>query len=174
MIVDVRFVAPVVRLLDVASAEVVACGVYKAVRPMRGLAVLFEWRLAGRLSRLAKESFLVGDGGEVLALPARPRLPFDKCIVVGLGPRRAFDEPGCRKALARIVDALAGLHAKKALVEIPGRGDDAITPEQAADVLFDATTSDALIVVERPDAQKKIEARLQEKRQKHARLEARS
>jgi hypothetical protein len=63
---------------------------------------------------------------------------------------------------------------KKALVEIPGRGDDAITAEQAADVLFDATASDALVVVERPDAQKKIEARLQEKRQKHARLEARS
>jgi hypothetical protein len=174
MIVDVRFVAPDLRRLDEASAEVVACGIYKDERPLRGLAGLIDWRLAGRLARLAKESFLVGEGGELLALPVRPRLPFDKCIVVGLGARRSFDETGSRKALARVLDALAGLHVKKALVEIPGRGDDAITPEQAADVLFDATASDAIVIVERPDAQKKIEARLQEKRQKHARLEARS
>lgn len=174
MIADVRFVAPDLRRLDEVSAEVVACGIYSDERPLRGLAGLLDWRLAGRLSRLAKESFLVGSSGEVLALPARPRLPFDKCIVVGLGPRRSFDESGCRKALARILDALAGLSVKKALVEVPGRGDDAITAEQAADVLFDATASDALVVVERLDAQKKIEARLQEKRQKHARLEARS
>ena len=174
MIVDVRFVAPDLRRLDEASAEVVACGIYEDERPLRGLAGLLDWRLAGRLSRLAKESFLVGARDEALALPARPRLPFDKVIVVGLGPRKSFDEAGCKKALARILDAFAGLHVKKALVEIPGRGDDAITPEQAADALFEATASDALVVVDRPDAQKKIEARLQEKRQKHARLEARS
>jgi hypothetical protein len=174
MIIDVRFVAPDLRRLDEASAEIVACGIYKDERPLGGLAGLLDWRLAGRISRLAKESFLVGDGGELLALPARPRLPFDKALVVGLGMRRSFDQAGSKKALARILDALAGLHVKKALVEIPGRGDDAITPEQAADVLFDASTNDAILVVERVDAQKKIEARLQEKRQKHARLEARS
>jgi hypothetical protein len=174
MIVDVRFVAPDLRRLDEASAEVVACGVYSDTRPLRGVAGLLDWRLSGRLSRLAKESFLVGEGGEALALPARPRLPFDKVLVVGLGPRGPFDVAGCRKALARVLDALSGLNVKKALVEIPGRGDDAITPEQAADVLFEATAHDALVVIERLDAQKRIEARLQEKRQKHARLEARS
>lgn len=174
MIVDVRFVAPDLRRLDEVSAEVIACGVYKDERPLRGLAGLVDWRLAGRLARLAKDAFLVGDRDEVLALPARPRLPFDKCLVVGLGARRSFDEAACRKAFARILDALTGLHVKKAVVEIPGRGDDAISPEQAADVLFDAVASEALILVDRIDAQKKIEARLQEKRQKHARLEARS
>jgi hypothetical protein len=172
MIADVRFVAPDLRRLDEASAEVVACGIYKDERPMRGLAGLLDWRLAGRLSRLAKEAFLVGDGGEVLALPARPRLPFDKCIVVGLGPRRSFDESGCRKALARVLDALTGLSVKKALVEVPGRGDDAITPEQAADVRFDATASDSLIVVGRTDAQKGLEAGLLASRQRTAGLGA--
>lgn len=172
--IDVRFVAPDLRRLDEASAEIVACGIYKDERPLRGLAGLLDWRLAGRLSRLAKESFLLGDGGEVLALPVRPRLPFDKALVVGLGPRASFNEATCRKALARILDALSGLHVKKAVVELPGRGDDALTPEQAADVLFDAVTNDALVIVDRPDAQKKIEARIQEKRQRHARLEARS
>lgn len=166
---DLRFVAPDLRRLDEASAEVVACGVFEDERPLRGLAGLLDWRLAGRLSRLAKETFLRGDAGEVLALPVRPRLPFDKALVVGLGPRASFGDAVCKKALARIFDALAGLHVKKAMVELPGRGADAITAERAAEILFDVLGGDerdALVLVEPPEAQKKIEKQLQDKRQR--------
>ncbi len=166
---DLRFVAPDLRRLDEASAEVVACAVFKDERPLRGLAGLLDWRLAGRLSRLAKETFLQGDTGEVLALPVRPRLPFDKALVVGLGPRASFGDATCKKALERIFDALSGLHVKKALVELPGRGSDAITVERAAEVLFEVLGDDereALVLVEGPEAQKKIERQLQDQRQR--------
>lgn len=165
---ELRFVAPDLRRLDEMGAEIVACAVFRDERPFGGLAGLLDWRLAGRLSRLAKQAFLVGEAGEVLAVPVRPRLPFDKVLVVGLGPRASFGEAIFEKALRRLFDTLSGLHVKKAIVELPGRGQDAIAPERAADVLFDVLDEerDALVLVEDVDAQKKVEKQLHERRQR--------
>lgn len=165
--VDLRFVAPDLRRLDEVGSEVVVCGVWKDARPLTGLACLLDWRLAGRLSRLARKSFLVGDVGEVLVLPARPRLPFDKLLACGLGPRASFDEATFRTVLARILDALTGLSVKKAVIELPGRGDSAVDPEQAAAILLDLIGDDerdALCFVEDPESQRRIEKHAQERR----------
>src|SRR5262249_732244 len=76
---DVDFVAPDLRRLEAATqAELVACAIWEDERPMTGLAGLLDWRLAGRLSRLARDGFLAGTLGEVLFVPGRPRLPFEK------------------------------------------------------------------------------------------------
>src|SRR5215510_10836977 len=114
---DLRFVARDLRRLDEMSAEVALCGIYRDERPLSGLAGLLDWRLAGRLSRLAKQGFLLGEVGELLAVPVRPRLPFDKILVAGLGPRGAFGDSTFRKVLERTIGALAGLHVKKAILE---------------------------------------------------------
>lgn len=164
--VDLRFVAPDLRRLDEAGAEVVVCSVWKDERPFTGLACLLDWRLAGRLSRLAKVGFLVGDLGEVLVVPARPRLPFDKLLACGLGPRASFDEATFRTVLERILDALNGLSVKKAVIELPGRGDSGVDPEQAASILLDVLRDDerdALCFVEEVDAQRRIEKHAQER-----------
>lgn len=166
--VELRFVAPDLRRLDEASAEIIVCSVFRDERPLRGLAGLLDWRLAGRLSRLARESFLKGETGETLALPVRPRLPFDKAIVVGLGPLASFNDGVCEKAIGRLFDALAGLRAKKAIVELPGRGADAIRAERAAEIFVDVLGEEErepIVLVELPDAQKAIEKQLQERRQ---------
>jgi hypothetical protein len=164
--VDLRFVAPDLRRLDEVSSEVVVCGIWRDKRPLTGLANLLDWRLAGRLSRLAKKGFLVGDVGEVLALPARPRLPFDKLLVCGLGPRASFGEPTFRTVLARALDALTGLSVKKAVIELPGRGDGGLDAEQAAEILLDLIGDDerdALCFVEEPEGQRRIEKHAQER-----------
>lgn len=164
--VDLRFVAPDLRRLDEAASEVVVCGVWKDGRPLTGLACLLDWRLAGRLSRLAKQGFLSGDLGEVLVLPARPRLPFDKLLACGLGPRARFDEATFRTVLERILDTLTGLSVKKAVIELPGRGDGGVDPEQAAAILLDVLGDeerDALCFVEEPEAQRRIEKHAQER-----------
>ncbi len=164
---DLRFVPRALRSLDEVSAEVVACGIYRDERPLAGLAGLLDWRLAGRLSRLAKRGFLVGEVGELLAVPVRPRLPFDKLLVAGLGPRSAFGDATFRKVLERTLDGLEGLHVKKAVVELPGRGDDAISAERAAEILLDLIGDDerdALTFVEDPAEQQRIEKRAQERR----------
>ena len=74
---ELRFVAPDLRRLEQVGGEVVACGAYRDERPFSGLAGLLDWRLAGRLSRLAKKDFLRGDAGEAALLPAGPRPPHE-------------------------------------------------------------------------------------------------
>ena len=164
--IDLRFVAPDLRRLDEVSAEVVVCGIWRDARPLTGLASLLDWRLAGRLSRLARQGFLVGDVGEVLVLPTRPRLPFDKVLVCGLGPRAAFGEATFRTVLARALDALAGLSVKKAVVELPGRGDSNLDAERAASIVLDLIGDDerdALCFVEELEGQQLLEKHAQER-----------
>lgn len=164
---ELRFIPPALRHLDEVSAEVVACGIYRDERPLAGLAGLLDWRMAGRLSRLAKQGFLVGDVGELLAVPVRPRLPFDKLLVAGLGPRSSFGDATFRKVLERTMDALSGLNVKKAVVELPGRGDEAIDATRAADILFDvvgAEHGDGITFVEEPPGQQKMEKHAHERR----------
>lgn len=164
--IDLRFVAPDLRRLDEVGSEVVACGVWRDERPLSALASLLDWRLSGRLSKLAKQGFLLGEVGEVLVVPVRPRLPFDKVLVAGLGPRASFSDATFTKVLERILDVLAGLSVKKAVIELPGRGDDGIVPERAAEILLDIVgeeARDGLCFVEDPDAQRRIEKHAQER-----------
>ncbi len=172
---DLRFVARDLRRLDEVSAEVIACGIYRDARPLAGLAGLLDWRLTGRLSKLAKQGFLVGDVGELLAVPVRPRLPFDKILVAGLGVRSSFGDATFKRVLERMVTALSDLNVKKAVLELPGRGDGAIEPERAAEILLDLIGDDerdALTFVEEPNGQLRIERHAQERRRTALRAES--
>jgi hypothetical protein len=161
--VELRFVLPNLHALDEHPAEVIACAVWSDERPMRGLAGLLDWRLAGRVSRLAKEKFVKGDVGEVLCMQGKPRLPFDKVLLVGAGPRAAFDEAAYEKVIVALLRALEGLNVKRAVVELPGRAGDKIAPERAAELVLDATRDseahDAWFLVETAEAQARIVSR---------------
>lgn len=173
--IELRFVPPDLRRLDDASSEVVVCGIWKDQRPLTGLASLLDWRLAGRLSRLARKGFLTGDVGEVLAVPVRPRLPFDKLLACGLGPRAAFDDAAFRTVLARILDAITGLSVKKAVIELPGRGHGGLEAERAAEILLDLLGDDdreALCFVEDADGQRRIEKHAQDRHRTALRAQA--
>ncbi len=164
---DFRFVAPDLRELDLASPELLACCIWSDVRPVRGTAGLLDFRLAGRLSHLSRDSFVGGAAGEVLIVPGRPRLPFEKVLVFGLGPRASFDDVGFAEAVKHISTALEGLHVARAVVELPGRADGAITPDHAAELLVPAIASDAhdtWWLVEDPEAQRRMAAKLVEGR----------
>jgi hypothetical protein len=173
--IDLRFVLPELRRIDEVGAEVIACGVYRDTRPLTGLAALLDWRIAGRLSKLAREGFLLGEVGEVLVVPSRPRLPFDKLLAFGLGPRPSFAEATFRKVLERVLDALAGLHVKKAVIELPGRGDPRIDAERAATILLDVLGDDerdALSFVEDAAGQRLIESHAYDRRRSALRAQA--
>jgi hypothetical protein len=175
---DFRFVPPDLKKIDHASGEVIACAIWEDLRPLTGLAGLLDWRLVGLLSKLARggareeaperPAFLGGALGEVLFVPGKPRLPFDKVLVVGLGPRAAFGDDAFRTALRRLVTTLDGLHVRRAVVELPGRGDDAIAPERAAELVLEQVAArsdqDAWVLVEPLEAQKRIAKRAQERR----------
>ncbi len=167
---DFRFVAPDLRKLDDTSAELIACSIWQEQRPLGGLAGLLDWRLAGKLSKLARETFLAGALGEILFLPGRPRLPFDKVLVMGLGPRETFGDDAFRRATLRLIETLEGLNVRRAIVELPGRGDDAVTPERAAELVLELVARlpdcDAWVLVEPPETQKRILQRAQDERRR--------
>jgi hypothetical protein len=116
---------------------VIACTAWRDERPLRGVAGLLDWRLAGRLSALAKSGFLLGEIGEVLLVPGRPKLPFEKIVMLGLGVRAAFDDGVVVRTLACLSSTLEGLKVKRALVELPGRSSGAIAAGHAAELLLE-------------------------------------
>jgi Cytosol aminopeptidase family, N-terminal domain len=167
---ELRFVAPDLRRLDGVQAEVVACGIWEDERPLTGLGGLLDWRLGGKLSQLARGGFLSGALGEVLFVPGRPRLPFDKVLLFGLGPRLGFGDDPFREAVRRLVDTLSGLQVRRAIVELPGRGDDAVTAERACELAIEHVAPredhDAWILVEPTEAQKRVAQRAQDERRR--------
>jgi hypothetical protein len=137
---------------------------------MCGLAGLVDWRLAGRLSRLAHEDFLKGELGEVLFVPGRPRLRFEKVLILGAGERGAFGEAVFRAVLSRLLEALEGLRVRKAVVELPGRADGRMDAERAVDLVLEAigerAAHDAWWLVEDAEGQRRIVRRTERERRR--------
>ena len=167
----ISFVAPDLRALGAAPADAIACGLYEDERPMRGVAGVLDWRLGGRLSKLLEDRYLTGKSGEVMLVPGTSRLPFAKVLLFGLGVRSAFDEHVFRAALLRYFDRFAGLSLETALLELPGRADDAIDAMRAAELLVElGGVSDRLVLVERPADAARIAKRLEEQQRQARRI----
>jgi hypothetical protein len=169
---EFRFVPPDLRRLDTTSAELLVCTVWRDERPMRGLAGLLDWRLGGRLSALARDGFLVGEVGEVLFIPGRPCLPFEKVLVLGLGARSAFGEAAFRQVVQKLLRTLEGLRVRRAVVELPGRSGAVIDAERAAhlalECIGDSPAHDAWWLVEDADGQRQVAQRAEGDRRRAA------
>jgi hypothetical protein len=167
---ELRFLAPELRLLDSASVELCACSIWSDERPIRGLAGLLDWRLGGRMSALLQSGFFRGEPGETLLVPGKPHVPFEKVLVVGLGCRADFNEERFRQGLLHIASALERLRIRKAVVELPGRGGGAIAPEPAITLTLESVGAspehDTWWLVEPPADQKRTEVRAAEERRR--------
>jgi Cytosol aminopeptidase family, N-terminal domain len=164
---EYRFIAKRLRALDLAQAELLACCMWSDVRPVQGVAGLVDYRMAGRLSGLSRESFALGVLGEVVCMPGKPKLPFDKVLVFGLGPKAEFTESVYERAVRHISETLERLRVARAVVELPGRADESLPPERAATLLVSSVPGDvhdAWWLAEDAAAQKKMADRLQHER----------
>jgi hypothetical protein len=134
--VELRFVSPSLTALDELDAEVLACSVWSDVRPLGGVAGLVDWRMAAGLSRLCARGRVTGALGEVVLLPGKPHVSFDKVLAFGAGPRDLFDDEAYRAVVASMLRATADLAARSVVVELPGRHDGLVPADHAADVLL--------------------------------------
>jgi hypothetical protein len=167
---ELHFVSPQLSELDALESEVLACTIWEDVRPCDGVAALCDWRLAGRISALLRSGFLRGERREVMLLPGRPRLSFDKLLLFGAGRRADFDEPSYRAILHHMLETIAGLCSRIAVVQLPGRQQNLIPAERAADMLLEATASDRQDVwtlVEDAEARRRIQQHMIEERRRH-------
>ena len=157
---DLRFIPPQLRKLDLAGTEVLVAALAADERPPHGVAGLVDWRLAGKVSQLLESGFATGSLGEVVLLPGKPKLPFDKVVLFGIGNKEQFGEDFFRQVVAKVLSTLEGLHARTAVVELPGRHIGAIAPERAADILLESAGGrqehDVWTLVEPGDAQRLI------------------
>lgn len=174
---ELQFVSPQLSKLDALESEVLACCMWSDVRPCDGVAGLCDWRLAGKISELQRNGFLSGQHGEVLMLPGRPRLSFEKVLLFGAGNRDDFDEDRFRLVMRHMLSTIAGLCSRIAVVQLPGRQSNLITAERAADMLLEATARapdrrhDVWTLVEDMDARRRIEQRMIEERHRIRRSE---
>jgi hypothetical protein len=134
---DLRFIAPELARLDEIDAEVLACSVWSDVRPSHGAAGLCDFRLGGRVSELQRRGLLRGTFAEVVMIPGRPRLTFDKVVILGAGSRASFSETAYRTLVRNLLTIMEGLLARAVVAELPGRADELISADRAADILLD-------------------------------------
>jgi len=157
---DLRFSTPELRKLDLLGTEIIVSTIASDERPPHGVTGLLDFRLAGRISRQIQAGFATGKVGEVLLIPGKPKLPFDKILLFGIGKRSEFNDTVFRTVLNKILRTLEGLRARTAVVELPGRHFDAISPERAADILLESTGGqkehDVWTLIEPAEAQRAI------------------
>ncbi|HEY2405706.1 MAG TPA: M17 family peptidase N-terminal domain-containing protein [Polyangiaceae bacterium] len=167
---DLRFTPPELRKLDLSGTEVLVASLASDERPPHGVAGLLDFRLAGHVSKLIRAGFAVGEIGEVLLIPGKPKLPFDKLLLFGIGRSSEFGEAVFRTVLDAILRTLEGLRARSAVVELPGRHFNAISPERAADILLESAGGrpehDVWTLVEPVDAQRAITQRMIQERRR--------
>jgi len=171
---ELRFVTPELARLDELDQEILACTVWTDARPVHGVAGLCDWRLGGRISELLRSGHLCGERGEVVMIPGKPRLPFDKLLLFGGGARDRFDEDLFRDLLSKILRTMDGLACRTGVVQLPGREADLITAERAADILL-ATAGrtrehDVWTLVEDGDARRRIDQLMIEERRRVRRV----
>ncbi|MGZ3424037.1 MAG: M17 family peptidase N-terminal domain-containing protein [Polyangiales bacterium] len=145
------------------SGELCVGTLFVDERPPRGVLSLCDFRLAGKLSHLCLSGFVTGTAGEKVLLPLRAKFPYEKLLIVGLGPRAGFDEAGFRVAMGWILDALDGLKIRRVAMDLPGRHAGAIEAARAIELFDEAITSrpgllDGVAIVDDRDAQRAVEA----------------
>ncbi len=167
---DLRFITPHLRKLDLAGTEVLVVCTAEDERPPRGVAGLVDWRLAGRISKLMEDEFVSGELGEVVLVPGKPKLPFDKVLLFGVGRKREIDERVFRHVVEKMLATMEGLRARSAVVQLPGRDGELIEPERAADVLLECAGGrpehDVWTLVEPSEAQRTITQHMVQERRR--------
>jgi len=172
--VELRFCNPELTSLDDLDAEILACAVWSDARPVHGVAGLCDWRFAGGVSTLLRNGFVTGKGGEVVMVPGKPRMTFDKLLFFGAGPREGFGEEAFRRVVQHMLDVVEGLSARAAVVELPGRHDGLIPAERAADILLASAgrkrEHDVWTLVEGADGRQRITQHMIEERRRVRRV----
>ena len=161
---NIEFVTPDLRRLDRVHAGALVVHLFENDIPFDQLSALLDWRLCGALSRLVIAGRLTSHAGESLLLPTQGRFPFERLLLLGLGPRRALAREEVAGEVRRAFDVLRRMRTHSAAVALPGRPQEETDPSTAIDVLLEVATQphelDELILVEEPQAQKVMNAYL--------------
>ncbi|MBK8169185.1 MAG: leucyl aminopeptidase [Sandaracinaceae bacterium] len=140
---DVYFVPADLRRLDALKSEALCIPFFEDERPLCGALGLVDWRMCGHISALIRKGRLNGSAEEVLLIPARPRLPFEKLILFGLGPKHAFTEESFAQCVERMLQTLTKSRVRASVIVLPGRALGRIAPARAMEIFLAIASSHA-------------------------------
>lgn len=140
---DVHFALADLSSLDQLKTEALCLPFFSDERPLRGAPGLIDFRLCGRISEQLVKDRMRGDVGEVVLMPARPRLMAERLMWVGAGPRDALDETRFRAWISDVMARLVSLRVRTAALVLPGRVHDRIDAAHAMDWFLQASASQA-------------------------------
>ncbi len=165
---EIRFVSPDLNQLDLIVTELLAIPVSHGQRPPLGCAGLVDYRTAGRVSEVIKAGALQGQLGEKVFIRGRPKLPFDKILLYGAGSPASFNPQTFTGIVQMLIETFGELGVRRAVVELPGRAENLITPEMAAEILLEQAGEnphvDTWTLVDTPAAQRAVSGLLRRDR----------
>ncbi len=157
---DILFVTTDLRSLDRLRSEAVCASFFEDERPLRGALGLFDWRMSGAVSSMLSAGKISGRRGDKALLPARPKLPFDKLFLFGLGPRAEFSDAGAVAATRLVFDTLRAARVRASTCVLPGRALGLLEPTRAMEILLEVvvehTEQDEVTVIEDLESQKRM------------------
>ncbi len=161
---DLRFVNRELRQLDLITTEIIVVPIAEDERPPQATAGLLDYRLGGRISKMFDEQTISGAIGQIHLVPARPKLTFDRVLLLGEGQAFDMNPHIYARLIEQLLASLKHLGARRAVVELPGRRHGLISPEQAVEILLELTADnpwfDTWTLVESPQAQRIMTALL--------------
>lgn len=171
---ELRFVQPDLRRLDLLVSDVLAVPIGAGERPPGGCAGLLDYRLAGRISEVIRSGALRGAIGDKVFLSGRPKLPFDKVLLYGQGELEKFNPQIYAGLVDALLQTLSELGVRRAVVELPGRAKELIKAETAAEILLERTGDhplfDSWTLVDSSAAQREVTNLLRRDRRNDWRL----
>lgn len=120
---------------DTMGCEALVAPLYEDQRPPKAVAGLVDWRMCGMLSKLVMRGRVTGSEGELLLVPPRPRMPFDKIFVYGAGSAGCASRASFTSLVGFMLNTLAAAHVRTCAFSFP-RGDaESLSAEVAAEEL---------------------------------------
>ncbi len=158
---EVTFVGKELRHLDGLRTEALAIPIFEEERPLRGVAGLADWRLAGQLSDALGRGEIRATRGHRVLVPGRPKLPFERVFLFGAGSREVFDEAVFKELVLEILATLAKVRTRAAATVLPGRHASLIEPERAMSLflalVLGRQEQDEFVIIDSVEAARQME-----------------
>lgn len=100
------------RAFDKLDSDCSVVTVFSDQRPLLGQSSLLDWRVNGRLSRLIQSQRFEGDFEDVLLLPSEGRVKSNDILLIGLGPKTAFETSRISSLIEKLLKTLDQMKVK--------------------------------------------------------------
>lgn len=101
-----------------SSTDLIVAGYSYKSTPLTGYIGRLDWFLNGQISYLIKAAKITGSLGETVLLSSLNKIPPEKILIVGLGPRENLTPVIIQQCCSNIFGAIAGLGLKSVSIGV--------------------------------------------------------